>query len=921
MTWWNKLRWHADRRRREQELQEEIAFHLEAEAEENAANGLQSADARNAARRHLGNPALIAEDTRRVWGWTLLEQAAQDLRYALRTMRKSPGFTALAVLLMALGIGANTVVYSFMDSFLLRSLPVADPESLVVLNWFSHARPRDAKRSAHVLHSMDGSTHDDPVYGMTSPDFPFAPLAILAKQDSVFSSLFGYAPSGDRIVRIKEQANQANGVFVTGDYFRGLAIAPAAGRLLAPADDQPNAAPAIVLSYAYCIRHFGDPANAVGQPVSIDNMAFTVAGVAPPEFFGIDAARAPDFYLPMATYVDLNRPFGSQPVPYFTDQNFYWMEMMGRLRPGVTREQAQAALAPLFKEWVASTASNDEERANLPNLLLKEGAAGLETLRRNYSKPLYLLLTITALILALTCANTANLLLARAAARRREMAVRLSMGAGRLRILRQLLTESVLLAGIGGALGIALATLGVPFLTHLFSRADSTFAVTTELNWNVLAVTFLLSMCSGIVFGLAPAIQSTRTDVVPALKETRGTAQVPRRFGFLRISLSHALVALQIAISLVILVGAGLFQRTLANLQSVQLGFNRENVLLFQLNARQAGLEEAQINPLYNTLRDRFQAISGVRAASYAHASLLKAGRSNPLSVAGVNARNSRILYIGADFFATMQIPILQGRATGPQDRQGSPPVVIINEAFAAKYFPTGNPVGGHIAIGGTDPQDVEVVGVCANVRYGGLKGDIPPTAFLVFSQAPFIRSGYDVTYAVRTAGDPNQILHTIHEVVDRTDSRIPVTKVRTQAAEIDQAIKPEAAFAQLCTGFALLALVIACTGLYGTMAYNVSRRTGEIGIRMALGAARGTVIWMVLRDVLLLAVAGMAIGLPAAWAAAKLIESFLFRMQPNDPRALTAALLILLAAILAAGFAPARRASRIEPMAALRQE
>jgi macrolide transport system ATP-binding/permease protein len=912
-----KLFWLSQRSRKEDELREELQFHLDEETEQRREEGLAMDQARWAARRDLGNLTLVQENTRAVWTWTLPEQLVQDLRYALRTMVKNRGFTALAVLTMALGIGANTAIYSFMDSILLRSLPVADPASLVVLNWYSKDPSERGGRTPHVMHSMDGSSYNDPATGMTTGIFPYPVFELMAKKDAVFSNLFAYYPSGRRTLQINGQADAASGEYVSGGYFRGLAVTPAAGRLIVTEDDRAGAPPVTVVSFAFSNRRLGGPASAVGQSILIDNVPFTVAGVVPPEFFGVDPATAPDFYLPMHT----NLVVGGSFTPSYIDPNYYWVEMMGRLRPGITLQQAQAALAQPFHHWVASTAANDAERANLPTLLIKEGAGGLDSLRRQYSKPLYVLLTMVGLILALACANTANLLLARAASRRREMAVRLSLGAGRLRVVRQLLTESVLLASIGGALGIVAAMWGIRFLTLLLTNGRENLSLRADLNWHVLGVTVAISLLSGVLFGLAPAIQSTRTDVVPELKETRGSG--PRkavRFGFFGINLSHALVTVQIAISLLILVAAGLFVRTLSNLQSIQLGFNRDNVLLFQVNARQAGYQDGKLVAFCAKLRDRFEAVPGVRNASLSHASLLTAGRRHPVSVSGTPAPDTRILYAGPGFFDTLQIPMLLGREISLQDQPASAGVAVVNEMFAKTNFGNQSPLGRHVSVLIGGPRDLEIVGVCANPRYGGLKRDYSPLVFVSYSQVP-PQAVQQMTYALRTTGDPLRYLKTVRQIVNQADPRIPVTDVKTQASEIDQTMNQEIVFAKLCSGFAAIALVIACVGLYGTMSYQVARRTGEIGIRMALGAERGAVVWMVLRDVLAVTALGLAVGLPVALGASKFVESFLFGIQPNDEWALAFAVFILLSAALVAGYVPAWKASRIDPMIALRDE
>lgn len=548
-------------------------------------------------------------------------------------------------------------------------------------------------------------------------------------------------------------------------------------------------------------------------------------------------------------------------------------------------------------------------------MVLNPGAGGLGSLRRQYSKPLYVLLAMVGLILAIACANIANLLLARAAARRREMAVRLSLGAGRFRVVRQLLTESVMLASLGGALGVLFALWGVRTLTLLLSRGEENFTLHGELNWNVLGVTAALSLLCGVLFGLAPAIQSTRPDVMPALKDGRGGG--PRR------RLQHVLVVAQIAMSFLILFAAGLFVRTLDKLHSVQLGYARENILLFTLNARQARHRDAEIPTFYADLRRRFESIPGVQSATLSQSSLINAGFTGPairgnMKVGAVPLKGARSLATGPRFLTTMQIPILAGREIDDRDQPGSRPVAVISERLARTYFDNVNPVGRRITLPG-EKRDLEVVGVSANLRYGGLKNEEESAMTVLVAASQF--SPERVTYALRTADDPLGYVISVQEIVRKADSRLPVTNVVTQAAEIDRSITREITFAKLCTGFAILALLTACVGLYGTMSYTVERQVGEIGIRMALGASRGAVVWMVLRRALLLSAVGLAISVPAALGGAQFVKSLLFGTQPNDPRILALVGLVLLAAAMLAGYAPARRASRVDPLAALRRD
>jgi macrolide transport system ATP-binding/permease protein len=923
-----KLGWLARRRSREEQLAAELRFHLEEDAGERQAAGMDSGDARRAALRELGNLGLVSEDTRAAWSWTPLEQLAQDLRYAARTILRNPAFTLLAALSLALGIGANTAIFSFMDAVLMRDLPVADPGTLVVLKWHvSGSKNLDDS----VLHDISGQVYDHPKTGSTSAVFPYPAFEQLRRSGSVLSVLFAYHPARKLNVMSLGQAEVTSGEYVSGDYFRGLGLVPAAGRLIAGDDDRAGAPAVVVLSYGFARRRFGDPAAAVGQAVLVNNIPFTAIGVAPPGFFGVDPAKAPDVYLPFHGDLLLNPEQGPGDVSRYLDDHYYWTEMMGRLRPGVTMAQARAALAPAFEGWVAGTAASELERRNLPEFLLQGAAAGLDNLRRTYSQPLTILLAMVGLILAIACANIANLLLARAAARRREMAVRLSMGAGRWRLIRQLLTESLLLSVLGGAAGILIAAWGIGPLTNLLGAGSQTFSPHAELNRNVLAAATLLTLLTGLLFGLAPALQATRVDPMPALKESRtGGTHSGGRIGF---RLGGMLVILQMAICLLLLVGAGLFVRTLSNLQSLEVGFERERVLLFRINARQAGHRDPEILSFYRDLEKRFAAIPGVRRASMANSPLIgdgawgwpvvPLGKARPEKApsghgSGSPRTSTRVLGAGPGFFATMGIPVLAGREFG--ERDGAAPVAIVNEAWVKVNLGGGNPVGQHVTSYGfrLKPQELEIVGLARNARYDDLTGDYPAVVYLPC--APNLDVPVDeMTFFLRTAGNPLEYSGPVREIVRQADPRIPVAGLRTQAAQIAAEMGEQTVFARLCTAFAALALAIACVGLYGTTSYAVARRTGEIGIRMALGAQRATVIWMVLRDVLLLAVVGLAISLPAALAASKLVASMLFGVSPGDPQSMARAAAILLGAALAAGYLPARKASRIDPMSAVR--
>ena len=907
-----KLKWLLARRDKEAELREELEFHLSEEAEDIGAD---------AARRGLGNVALIQEDTRAAWGWIWLEQLLQDSRYAVRAMMHNRAFTALAVLSLALGIGANTAIYSFMDAILLRALPVQDPKSLVVLNWRVPGKVRGT-----VLHGGSGDIRPEGKTGSSSGNFPYPAFEMMRKQDAIFSTVFAYFPTDNLNLMAKGQAEVARGEYVSGDYFRGLAVPPAFGRLIAGDDDREGRPPVIVVSYAYGQRRFGDAGKAVGEIIQVNSTPFNVIGVTPPEFFGVNPSDMPDFYLPMhANLLNGASPDGVR--SQYLVKNFYWVEIMGRLRPDVSLAKATAVLTPQFHAWVESTAENDAERARLPELWVREGAAGLDNLRRAYSKPLFILLAMVGLILAIACANIANLLLARAAARRREIAVRLSIGAGRWRVIRQLLTESVLLAATGGALGLLFAVWGERALTLMLANGQENFTLHAELNWHVLAATAALAILTGLLFGLAPAIQATKVDVMPTLRES-ATAQGRGRIWFLRVNSSQLLVVAQIALSLLMVVSAGLFVRTLNNLEAVNIGFNRENVLLFALNARQAGHRDPEILDFYSNLLDRFRQIPGVRNASVSHLPPFGGGSFfSPVLPAGQAQTEgttlTHVLMTGPGFFDTMQIPILAGRGIENRDQRGSAFVAVVNETWVKTFLGNQNPLGmrATFAKHSGPPVEMEIVGIAKDTRYGsGLKYGVLPVAYVPFRQGTYYPVS-EMTYELRTTGDPMKHANEVRQIVHQADAHVPVTKVRTQAAQIDRLVNQEMVFARLCTGFAVLALAISCVGLYGTMAYSVARRTREIGIRMALGARRGRVVGLVLGQAAMMLIAGLAIGIPVVRGLSTLVESFLFGIKPNDPVTIGIAAATLAIAALVAGYGPAWRASRIDPMTALRHE
>src|SRR5215472_11940721 len=916
----------------DKELDDELRDHLERKTEEYVAQGMTRGEAHRCARLDLGGVDQTKEkcrDARRV-NW--IQDLVQDLRYGLRMLRKSPGFTAVAVVTLALGIGANTAIYSLLDALLMRRLPVADPASLVLLKW--HISGKE-DTDGTVVQRGSGYFDDDPKVGKTAPIFPFPAFEALRRSSNALSVLFAYHAAGRLTVLVGQQAEITSGEYVSGDCFRGLGTVPEAGRLITRDDDRAGAPAVVVLSHGFAETRFGDVANAVGQNVLIDNVSFTTIGVTPSGFFGVDPSKSPDLYLPFHAdlLLDPERQPGS--IDRYQDDHYYWTEMMGRLRPGVTIAQAQAGLAPIFDTWVAGTATTDEERKHLPQFLLQNGAGGLDRLRRSYSQPLYILLAMVGLILAIACANIANLLLARSEARRREMAVRLSIGAGQWRVIRQLLTESILRAILGGAAGILVDLWGIRFLTNLLFAGSEPLPLRPELNFGVLAATLLLTVVTGVLFGFAPALQAARVDPMPVLKES--STGGPRFGARLRFGLGRMLVVSQLAICLLLLVGANLFVRTLANLHSLDMGFERQKLLVFKVNARQAGHRDPEILSFYGDLKRNLAAIPGVVNVAMANSPLIGAGawgwpvvplgQQRPENAptghgSGFSRSATRVLGVAPGFFSTMRIPLLAGREFDERDRKGALPVAIVNEAWAKVNLDGRNPVGQSVISFGFEakPQQVEIVGLARNARYDDLTGEFPAIVYITMEQNAGLTVD-EMTFFLRTAGNPLAYAGSVREIVHRADARIPVAALSTQAAQIEHEMVPEALFARLCTAFAMLSLAIACVGLYGTTSYAVARRTTEIGIRMALGARPKAVVWMVLRDALMLAIVGLAIGLPMALGASKVIDSLLFGVKPGDPWSVVSALTILVSAALAAAYLPAWKASKTDPMVALRYQ
>ncbi len=809
----------------------------------------------------------------------------------------------LAVLSLALGIGANTAIYSFMDSILLRSLPVPNPESLVVLKWRTTKDASYAMATKGISWSTDGSHSDGNAFIGTN--FPYPALELFQKNSDVLSAAFCYFGINRISVTVHENTEALKGQYVSGNYFQGMQLTPVAGRLLRDEDDVAGAPPVVALSYRLARSRFGDVTAAPGQTVLLNNHPFSVVGVVPADFFGAEPGSIPDVYLPMHANMILSPNSFVSAARQFIEPGYYWIEVMGRLKPGVDIAKAQAVLEAQFRGFVEATRPGKVKPSDLPILTVEPGGAGLDSLRRRYAEPIYILLTMVGLILLIACANIANLLLARAVSRRQEIAIRLSIGAGRMRVIRQLLTESIALSSIGGLLGVGFAAWGIRVLTVMLANGRENFTLHAQLNWSVLAVTTVLSVLTGLLFGIAPAIQATRAII----------GRTHRPYHGLR--LTHGLIVAQIALSLLLLAGAGVFTRTVVNLHSIRLGFARDSILLFVIHPGSAGYESNASNTLYKDLLGRLKQVSGVRSVSFATMMLPASGGSGTqVSIDGEQtpASIARLFSVGPGFFDTMQMPLLRGREFNNNDNDAVPKICIVNERLA-RMFGLTDPVGRTLR---TRTSTYQIVGLVKDAIAFNLKEEYLPVVYF-----PYLQGGTNpaMIFQLRTATNPLSYATTVQQIVRQLDSRVAVSDIQTQADHIDQAISSELTLARLCGVFSLLALTIACIGLYGTVAFNVARRTAEIGIRMALGAQGGRILRMVLREIVLLAAIGLTIGIPIVLAVSRYVKSFMYGIEPNDPLSVTLAVLTLIAAGMLSAFIPACRAARIDPMTALRHD
>ena len=902
----------------ESAIDAELRTHIELRAEDLQRTGLTPAEALRRARIEFGSVEAHKADIRSSLGLRLLDELRADLRYAVRMLRRSPGFTAVAVASLALGIGANTIIFTLAKGILLDRLAVPQPNQLRL---FAIIRDNHSP-----LHRFWGDYYKTPdgrsiTHSISYPVYQLMRQQNLAKP--VLEDLFAFRYLGDFnrfTATVDGHAGTVTGELVSGNFYQQLGVQPILGRAIQPSDDDaPGSGPVAVISDGLWARLFGRSPSVIGKTIQLNLIPITIVGVNPPGFTGAASVQlSPDVFLPFSMQPTL---MPAQNTSLLQDPNQWWMSIMGRARPGVSDETIRAAFAVWLEQDIRATVAVPKD-ASMPDLVVESGSQGLAAATHDYAAPIYVLSVLTGFVLLLACANLANLLLARSAARQREMSVRLALGASRSRVLRQVLTESLLLSSLGGIAGFALGYLGRNIIPHLLSSAWRPAPLNARFDLRIFAFTATVSILTGILFGLAPAWQATRTDVNTALKDAASSA-TRRRKGLA----GKSIVVFQIALSMLLVVGAGLFARTLINLNTTSLGFDPHNLLLFNIQAPPTRYPAPQNIALHQRIEDRLAEVPGVESVALVENPLLAHNISNTTfqptdqpKPTGDN-RYRDVNTVGRNFFETYRIPILYGRSFGPTDTATSPLVAVINQSLAHSVYPNIDPVGKTFVTERNqgDPETIyQIIGVSADAKYDRLQGDPPPTFYTLYRQA---KGEQFITYTIKTQLSPAAILPALRNAVESIDKDLPLRDIRTQTEQIEDSISQQRLFATLTAGFGVLALILACIGIYGIMAYNVARRTSEIGIRMALGARARQVLFMILRESSWLAILGITTGLIAAIALTRFIRTMLYGLEPSDPTTLIAATAILLAIAITAAYGPARRASRIDPMQALRHE
>ena len=881
------------------DLDDEMRLHRELREQEEIERGLAPKEAHYAARRRFGNDLVLREESRDMWGWNWLENLGQDIRYALRMLVKNRGFTAVTVVTLALGIGAKTAIYSLAYSVLFRDLPAKDPQRLVVMKGVFPKWPAGYSQNGHVM----GSTFSYPAYRSFSD------------QRGVFVSVFGFAPPDigkeNLTIDVDGRATTANGVMVTGTYFSGLGVTPTLGRVIAPPDEAPGAPRIADISFGYWVRAFGQSVTVIGKRAAINRTPFTIVGVLPRAFSGAEPGKAPDIWIPITANANLG-PWGGMSVSQvFGRGTFAWMTIMGRLRPGVSRSEAVSAATLAFQRSLEASLGRQLRPDERPRVELLPGGRGLDSLRESFSNPLLVLMALAGFLLLLASANVAALLLARGASRRGEIALRAALGAGRSRLIGQLLTEGVVLAAVGGAAGVAVAKWGSQGLAAILTSGNDQIAIRAELGSHDLLFLALVSLLAGILVGIVPALRGaarapfSTLKIAGTLKRSGGPA---RWLGW-----GDGLVVAQIALSLLLLAPAGLFVRTLRNAEAENTGINPRHLLLFGINP--VGYEEQRAEALYQRLSERLRALPGVDSVTLSRFTMFSGWRSTgEVSMVGYHPKPDQnmevaFLLVGPGFFPTMGIPLLAGRSIEDRDLGKVPKAAVVNEEFARQFFGRASPIGQILQWGS---GRIPIVGVVSDAKYGSPLAKAPATVYLPTAQGFF---------EVRTNGDPLSIVPTIRSVLNTMAPGVPLTGVETETHEIRRWFTQQRLLATLGAFFGLLGLLLSALGVYGLVSFRFAQRTHEIGIRMALGAKTGDILRIVAGHGLRLTLIGVAIGIGGALALTRFLSSLLYGVKPADPPTFVVVSLLLAAIGVLACYIPARRATKVDPMVALRYE
>jgi predicted permease len=911
------------RGRLEDEMELELAAHLECLAADLMRAGFSEKQAKRRARIALGSTVVHKDAMRASKGLTLWDTLGGDLVYAARRLRRSVGFTLVAALSLAMAIGANTTVFSLAKQMLYERLAVPHAADLRLFSWTGTQR--------HVaVHHIWGDYDEIGNGRVTSTAFSYPAYLELRRQNQnlhgAMQDILAFKLTNMNAT-VAGSAQQSQVEMVSGNYYPLLGVQPALGRLIEPSDDaQTGQGNVAVISYGLWERSYGRSPAAIGQSVKLNDVSLTIVGVNPKGFTGAkNTQHSPDFFVPIAMQ-PLISPHGDS-GSLLADAKLWWVNVMGRIKPGVADLAAQT---PLDGELSALVRATMPVRPieDLPRMDLRDGSRGLFVQQKTFAKPMAVLLTMVGFVLLLACANIANLMLARGTQRQREMSVRLALGAGRARIARQMLVESLLLAALGGVGGLIFGYFGSNLLPKLTENAWERSDFHIHFDWMVFGFTAAITILTGVIFGLAPAWAATRVGVSSGLKETSQSV-TRRRKGWG----GKSLVGFQIALSTLLVVGAGLFLRTLAGLNAVDVGFRTDHLLLAEVNAPQKLYPAGKDLALHSRILSSFAAVPGVEAVSPSWIAYIADDvNRTDFAVEGAPVEKDQddsedYNVVGKSFFPMLRIPILEGRAFGTQDTATSAKVGVINASLAKKRFPNENPIGKRFNVGGhntdgkavNEPDWIQIVGVCGDMRYSSLRDEPPPQFFLLFDQQSDV--GGSLNYMIQTRAEPEAIVPSLRRVLARENPDLPLINVRTQQQQIDATTQQERIFVAMTSSFGMLALALAAVGIYGVMAYSVANRTNEIGIRLALGAQRAQVLAMILREATWISLTGVVAGLGAALVLARLIKSMLYGLQPADPVSLLSGALLLLAVGLAASWLPARRAASVQPVEALRHE